>query len=78
VPLDIRMSALESIKEKAFFSNTKRKLDDDQSDEDFYNDEIDENKIAQCHNALIRLFVCCGIPFHIVDHPFFKDFVKTL
>ena len=23
-------------------------------------------------------FVCCGIPFSTVDHPYFVDFVKSL
>lgn len=37
--------------------------------------EIDQDRINQ---ALIRCFVCCGIPFSTVDHPYFIDFVQSL
>ncbi|GBC01587.1 hypothetical protein RclHR1_04250003 [Rhizophagus clarus] len=37
--------------------------------------EID---IAKVNKTLIRFFVCCGIPFSVVDSPFFQDFVKSL
>ena len=30
------------------------------------------------NQALIKLFACCGIPFHLVQHFFFIDFVKIL
>jgi len=30
------------------------------------------------NQVLIKLFACCGIPFHLVQHPFFVDFVKIL
>jgi hypothetical protein len=33
---------------------------------------------TKTNNALVRFFVCCGIPFAIVDSPFFQDFVKSL
>ena len=44
----------------------------------YNNDQIDNQKIERINRVLIRLFACCGIPFHIVDHPFFIDFVKSL
>jgi len=28
--------------------------------------------------AVIKLFACCGIPFHIVENPFFIDLFRTL
>ena len=34
--------------------------------------------ITRANKALVRFFVCCGIPFSIVDSPFFQDFVKSL
>src|SRR6266536_368859 len=37
----------------------------------------DDNNIpdfAKAHKALTRFFVCCGIPFSVVDSPFFHDF----
>jgi len=36
---------------------------------------IDSNKINQ---TLIRFFVCCGIPFSTISHPYFIDFVQSL
>jgi predicted metal-dependent HD superfamily phosphohydrolase len=27
---------------------------------------------------LAKFFVCCDIPFFIVEHPFFLDFIKSL
>jgi len=33
---------------------------------------------ARTDRALVRFFVCCGIPFSAVDSPFFQDFVKSL
>jgi hypothetical protein len=37
--------------------------------------EID---IVRVNKTLIRFFICCEIPFSIVDSPFFQDFVKSL
>ena len=34
--------------------------------------------LARIDRALVRFFVCCGIPFSVVDSPFFRDFVKSL
>jgi hypothetical protein len=34
--------------------------------------------IANADKALVRFFVCCGIPFSVVDSPFFLDFIKSL
>ena len=36
---------------------------------------VDTSKV---NKALIRFFVCCGLPFSVVDSPFFHDFVKSL
>jgi hypothetical protein len=35
-------------------------------------------EIAKSNRALVRLFVCCGIPFSVADSYFFLDFTKTL
>ena len=40
--------------------------------------EIENSKVKRINHALMRLFVCCGIPFSIVSNPFFIDFVKSL
>jgi hypothetical protein len=31
-----------------------------------------------CDRALTKFFVCCGISFHLVEHPFFIDMIKSL
>src|SRR6185369_12989531 len=40
--------------------------------------EIENSKVKRINHALMRLFVCCGIPFSIILNPFFIDFVKSL
>ena len=32
--------------------------------------------MANC--AIVKFFACCGIPFHIVENPFFIDLLRTL
>ena len=47
--------------------------------DDFYNnDKIEEAKSNRADKALIRWFICSGIPFVAADFPYFKDFTKTL
>jgi hypothetical protein len=41
-------------------------------------DSVNEEKIIKANKALVRFFVCCGIPFSAVDSPFFQDFTKSL
>src|SRR3954462_9315083 len=40
--------------------------------------EIDSVKAQRYNHALIRFFICCGIPFKIVSNPFFIDRIKCL
>ena len=45
----------------------------------FYdNDKIEEAKSNRADRALVRWFVCSGIPFVAADSPYFEDFTKTL
>ena len=47
--------------------------------DDFYNnDKIEEAKSNRADKALIRWFICSGIPFVAADSSYFKDFTKTL
>jgi hypothetical protein len=39
---------------------------------------IDPAKEIRCTRSLTRFFVCCGIPFSIVESPFFIDFIQSL
>ncbi|CAG8455899.1 8415_t:CDS:2, partial [Rhizophagus irregularis] len=47
-------------------------------DEHYDSLKIANSKVQMANQALIKLFVCCGIPFHLVQHPFFVDFIKIL
>ena len=37
-----------------------------------------ENTEDQINHALVKVFVICGIPWHIIENPFFIEFLKTL
>ncbi|CAG8841840.1 7645_t:CDS:2, partial [Racocetra persica] len=39
---------------------------------------MDPGQEQLCNKALIRFLVCCGIPFWIVESPFFLDFCQNL
>ncbi|CAB4484763.1 unnamed protein product [Rhizophagus irregularis] len=47
-------------------------------DEHYDSLKIANSKVQMANQALIKLFVCCEIPFHLVQHPFFIDFIKIL
>ena len=47
-------------------------------DEHYDSLNITNSKVQMANQALIKLFACCGIPFHLVQHPFFVDFIKIL
>ncbi|CAG8480423.1 3772_t:CDS:1 [Cetraspora pellucida] len=36
------------------------------------------DKADQINKALVKLVSCCNIPFALVEHPFFYDFIKIL
>jgi hypothetical protein len=39
---------------------------------------ISDDKQRRGIRALTKFFICCGIPFWIVENPFFVDFIKSL
>jgi hypothetical protein len=41
-------------------------------------DTIELFKQQICDHAVAKFFICCSIPFHLVEHPFFIDMVKSL
>src|SRR3954451_1660045 len=47
-------------------------------DEHYDSLNIMNSKVQMANQALIKLFVCYDISFHLVQHPFFVDFVKIL
>jgi hypothetical protein len=40
--------------------------------------EVESRRSDKIDQALIRFFICCGISFSTVDHPYFVDFVQSL
>ncbi|CAB5201966.1 unnamed protein product [Rhizophagus irregularis] len=62
-------------------SNKKRKVASNgqtEIDDFFENRELSESKAAAIDRALIRAFVCCGIPFAVIDSPFFRELLYQL
>jgi|GEM_PF-1010360 len=61
-------------------TNKKRKNDSSQTniDEHFENFPTSLSKEDQINKALVKLFVCCNLPFSLVEHPFFTEFIKTI
>jgi hypothetical protein len=61
-------------------TKTKKRCLSQTSLKDFHDviEELPQGKIDRINRALIKLFVCCGISFRIVESPFFVDFVQEL
>jgi hypothetical protein len=71
VPLNIKAEYMDLLATGATSVNRRQESDTDGS-------AIDTNKKDKIDQALIRCFVCCGIPFSTVNHPYFIDFVQSL
>jgi hypothetical protein len=57
----------------------KKKTDVQQGIEDFYEKkELSESKKDAINMALVKAFVGCGIPFSVINNPFFKDLIYEL
>ena len=39
---------------------------------------LSSQQFAKITKALLKAFVCCEIPFAIIDNPYFQDFLKLL
>ncbi|PKK57746.1 hypothetical protein RhiirC2_797494 [Rhizophagus irregularis] len=37
-----------------------------------------DNKTASITHTLVRVFICCGIPFSIIENPFFIEFLHKM
>ena len=79
VPYTIRKHYLEVMKNNSI-SSKKQKIDNQQPKiyEKFESTRIDTAKIDMANCAIVKFFACCGIPFHIVENPFFIDLLRTL
>jgi hypothetical protein len=92
IPKDVKLYYLreidnerESLETSSSTSSKKRKISNNSNQivqtslNNFYdNDKIEEGKSNRADKALIRWFVCSGIPFVAADSPYFEDFTKTL
>jgi len=73
VPLNIKAEYMEMLAVGNTSVNRQQ-----QSNSNDSSTELDINQTDKIDQALVRFFVCCGIPFSTVDHPYFLDFVKSL
>jgi hypothetical protein len=44
----------------------------------FESTNINPQKKASIIRALVRAFICCGIPFSIIENPFFIEFLHEM
>ncbi|CAB4468558.1 unnamed protein product [Rhizophagus irregularis] len=59
-------------------SMTRRKTSQTDVDENNENFPTSLDKEIQISKALVKLFVCCNLPFSLIEHPFFQEFMKVL
>ncbi|CAG8720122.1 14_t:CDS:2 [Rhizophagus irregularis] len=45
--------------------------------EKFESTKIDQVKVEMVNHAIVKFFGCCGIPFHIIENPFFIDLLRV-
>ncbi|UZO02029.1 uncharacterized protein OCT59_020529 [Rhizophagus irregularis] len=73
VPLYIKTEYMEMLAVGTTFTmNRKQKTDSDSSA------ELTADRKDKIDQALIRFFICCGIPFSTIGHPYFINFVQSL
>ncbi|CAG8669135.1 1112_t:CDS:2, partial [Racocetra persica] len=58
----------------------KRKISEDQRSlmDYFESQQLSQEKKEFIENALIKFFACCGIPWHLVEYPFFIELIQQL
>ncbi|GBC49556.1 ribonuclease H-like domain-containing protein [Rhizophagus irregularis DAOM 181602=DAOM 197198] len=60
-------------------ANIKRQNNDQTILEDFYeSSDLSKERKEDIDTALIKAFVCCGLPWHLVEHPFIIELFKQL
>src|ERR1700722_5014955 len=55
---------------------SQTKIDDLEENDKRFLTSLDKEK--QINKALVKLFVCCNLPFALIEHPFFHEFIKIL
>jgi hypothetical protein len=78
VPQDVKKDYLDIVKN----TQTKKLKTENQNQPKIYEKfepvKIDTTKMEMANRAIIKFFACCGIPFHIVENPFFIDLLRIL
>lgn len=74
VPYNVKIECLNMIRN----DNTSEQPRQRQQINEDRDDSNNEEKTVKANKALLRFFVCCGIPFSVVDSPYFRDFAKSL
>src|SRR5947207_7723785 len=83
VPATIIREYMGKVEARENTSNKRRKQEHVERNQtnitDFHDStELPEGRIDQINCALVKFFVCCGISFRVVEHPFFINFLKEL
>lgn len=89
VPVDIKEKFLLIVKargegqtlqlEGSLLSTKKRKVGHQQLITKYSDsDTIEPGKQQICDRAVAKFFICCGVSFRLVEHPFFVDMIKSL
>ena len=76
----IKQNAEEKVTNSTSTVSKKRcvNLSQTRIDKFYESDQIDSTKQVLCDKAVAKFFICCGVAFHLVSHPFFIDMVKSL
>jgi hypothetical protein len=69
---------IESREKILSISRTKHSSEQISLDEFLESTAIPNKCIESINRALIKAFVCCGISWRIIEHPFFVEFLKQL
>lgn len=56
----------------------KKKQASQSDDENYEKFPTSLDKEIQINKALVKLFICCNLPFALIEHPFFCEFIKVL
>jgi len=62
-------------------ANTKKQSNKQSSISNYFSQKLDslpEGRINSINSSLLKAFVVCGIPFSVIDNPFFIDFLQNL
>ena len=85
VPYDVKEKFLFIVKTReenqleVEVSSKKRKAKHQQSITKYgESNTIEPYKKQICDRTIAKFFICCGVSFHLVEHPFFIDMVKSL